>query len=138
MATDNRGSPGGHTVGNAQSFVEDWSRVWRGPDSDPQFYMELLHEDCRLVNPFGAGTRQDLPQIFESVLAVEPDIRVVPTRWAETEDGVIIEWVNTGTVRGHAIEIRGVDRFTLRDGKGSEGYSYFDPRPLLDDEPARG
>jgi hypothetical protein len=27
----------------AEAFVENWSRVWRGPDSDPQLYMELLH-----------------------------------------------------------------------------------------------
>jgi hypothetical protein len=39
--------------------------------------------------------------------------------------------VNTGTLNGSPVEIRGVDRYTLRDGKATEGYSYFDPRPLL-------
>lgn len=28
--------------------------------------------------------------------------------------------------------ILGVDRYTLKDGKATEGYSYFDPRPFLD------
>jgi hypothetical protein len=42
--------------------------------------------------------------------------------------------VNTGTLRGAPFELRGADRFTLRDGKGTEGYSYFDPRPLLEGE----
>jgi hypothetical protein len=37
---------------------------------------------------------------------------------------------------GTPFEIRGVDLYTLRDGKASEGVSYFDPRPLLRDEPA--
>jgi ketosteroid isomerase-like protein len=57
-----------------------------------------------------------------------PDIRVVPIRWGETADGVFIEWRNTGTLDGTPFEIRGVDLYTLRDGKGSEGISYFDPR----------
>jgi hypothetical protein len=49
---------------------------------------------------------------------------------------VFIEWRNTGTLGGTAFEIRGVDLYTLRDGKAAEGVSYFDPRPLLRDEPA--
>jgi len=120
----------------AQSFVDSWSTVWRGHDSDPQRYMALLHEGCPLINPLSAGTREDLPKIFQAFLAVEPDIRVVPTRWGETADGVLIEWVNTGTLRGVPFELRGVDRFTLRDGKASEGYSYFDPRPFLQGQEA--
>jgi ketosteroid isomerase-like protein len=64
-----------------------------------------------------------------------PDIRVVPIRWGETADGVFIEWRNTGTLDGTPFEIPGVDLYTLRDGKGSEGISYFDPRPLLEGQP---
>ena len=120
-------------MSDAESFVASWSKVWRGPDSDPQLYMKLLHEGCRLVNPISEGKREDLPKIFEAFLAMEPDIRVVPARWAETADGVLIEWVNTGTLRGTRFELRGADRFTLRDGKATEGYSYFDPRPFLED-----
>ena len=121
---------------DAQSFVDSWSRVWRGRDSDPQLYMSLLHQGCVLINPLSAGTREDLPKIVEAFLAVEPDIRVVPTRWGETADGVLIEWVNTGTLHGPPFELRGADRFTLRDGKASAGYSYFDPRPFLEGQEA--
>lgn len=115
----------------AESFVDAWSTVWRGKHSDPGRYMELLHEGCPLVNPMRQGNREDLPEIFAAFLAAVPDLHVVPTRWAETADGVLIEWVNTGTANGVPIEIHGVDRFTLRDGKAVEGYSYFDPRPLI-------
>jgi ketosteroid isomerase-like protein len=117
-----------------RSFVQTWSRVWNGPDSDPRRYMELLHEGCPLVNPIRAGTREDLPKIFEAFLNIEPDIRVVPTQWAQTADCVLIEWLNKGTLRGEPFELRGADRFTLRDGKASEGVSYFDPRPFLEGE----
>jgi hypothetical protein len=98
--------------------------------------MGLLHDGCPLINPLSAGTREDLPRIIDAFLEIEPDIHVVPTRWAETDDGVLIEWVNTGTLRGKPFELHGADRYTLRDGKACEGYAYFDPRPLLDDEAA--
>ncbi len=31
---------------NAESFVTRWATVWRGPDSDPNLYMELRHDGC--------------------------------------------------------------------------------------------
>lgn len=111
--------------------MENWSKVWHGNDSDPELYMELLHNGCPLINPLGTVTREELPAFFEAVLDLEPDIRVVPTRWAETDDGVLIEWVNTGTLREAPVELRGADRYTLKDGKATEGYGYFDPRPFL-------
>jgi hypothetical protein len=120
----------------AEAFVENWSKVWNGRDSDPRLYMELLHEGCPLVNPLNTVTREELPEFFEAVLAIEPDIRVVPTRWAETDDGILIEWVNTGTLQGDALELRGADRYTLKDGKATEGHAYFDPRTFLDAQAA--
>lgn len=121
-------------MSDATAFVENWSKVWNGQSSDPELYVSLLHEGCPLVNPISAATREDLPQFVAGLLEIEPDVRIVPTRWAETEDGVLIEWVNRGTLHGKPIELRGADRYTLRDGKGAEGYAYFDPRPFLDPE----
>jgi hypothetical protein len=119
-------------MSKVEAFVERWSRVWNGPDSDPDLYMGLLHEGCPLINPLNEIKREDLPEFMAAVLQNEPDIRVEPVRWAETDDGVLIEWVNRGTVGGAPFELYGADRYTLRDGKGSEGYSYFDPRPFLE------
>jgi hypothetical protein len=116
----------------AAAFVDNWSKVWQGPDSDPQLYMELLHEGCPLINPISEVRREELPSFMRAFLEMEPDVRVVPTRWAETGDGVLIEWVNVGTLHGAPLELRGADRYTLRDGKASEGVAYFDPRPFLE------
>jgi len=106
--------------------------VWNGPHTDPARYVDLLHLDCVLTNPLGLITPDGMQPFMAALLAVEPDIRVVPLRWAETADGVLIEWANRGTLRGAPVELRGVDRFTLRNGKVAEGVSYFDPRPFLD------
>lgn len=42
----------------------------------------------------------------------------------------------TGTVAGRAVEIHGTDRFSLRDGRATEGFAYFDPTPLAGPGPA--
>jgi ketosteroid isomerase-like protein len=119
---------------NAQSFVDNWSRVWR--DRDGQGYAELLHEDCVLYNPIGPVSREQLPQFVDSLIAIWPDHRIAATRWGATADGVLIEWVATGTLPGGPIELRGADRYTVRDGKVAEGVAYFDPRPLLERQQA--
>ncbi len=94
--------------------------------------MSLLHEGCRLINPYEEIRRESLPAFMASVLQAEPDIRVEPVRWAETSDGVLIEWVNRGTVNGASLEIHGADRYVLRDGKAVVGRAYFDPRPFIE------
>ncbi len=123
------------TMSDAQSFVDNWSRVWR--DRDGHGYAQLLHEDCVLDNPISPVSREELPQFVDSLLAIWPDHRITATRWAATGDDVLIEWVATGTLLpGGPIELRGADRYTLRDGKVCEGVAYFDPRPLLDRQQA--
>jgi hypothetical protein len=37
----------------------------------------------------------------------------------------------SGTLPTGPLEIHGVDRFTLEDGKATHGVAYFDPRPML-------
>jgi ketosteroid isomerase-like protein len=138
MSTMDSTAIGGTAMADAQAFVDDWHRVWR--DRGGHAYAELLHEDCVLYPPMGAVTREQLPQFVDSLLAIWPDHRIEATRWAATSDGglihVLMEWVATGTLPGGPIELRGVDRYTLRGGKAVEGVSYFDPRPLLERQQA--
>ena len=119
-------------MSEAEAFVKSWSGIWRGPDSDPQLYMDLLHEGCPLINPINAIKREDLLQFMVELVEMEPDIRVTPTQWAATDDGVMFEWVNTGTLNGKPFELRGVDYYRLTGGKATEGVAYFDPRPFLE------
>jgi ketosteroid isomerase-like protein len=125
-------------MSDAQTFVENWLRVWR--ERDGQAYADLLHEDCVFDNPITQIPRDQLPQFVHSLLAVWPDHRIAATHWAATPDGdlvhVLIEWVATGTLLGSPIELRGADRYTLRDGKVVDGVAYFDPRPVLERQQA--
>ena len=116
--------------GNAGTFVERWTAIWR--DHDGEGWPELLHEDGVLRNPIGELKRSDLPGYMAGLVASIADHRIRPLRWGATEDGVLIEWVMTGTRGGAPFEIHGADRFSLRDGRAVEGVAYFDPRPLLE------
>lgn len=130
MTTTPPPAAGPATAADAQRFVEDWLRVWR--DRDGHAHADLLHEDCVFDNRMGPITREQPPQFVDSLLAIWPDHRIEATRWGATADGVLIEWVATGTLPGGPIELRGADRYTLWDGKVTEGVAYFDPRPVLE------
>jgi hypothetical protein len=65
-------------VTDAQSFLDRWSMVWNGPDSDPQLYMELAPaRGVPLINPSTRQRAKACRSFIEAVLAVEPDIHVV-------------------------------------------------------------
>lgn len=119
--------------GDAASFVENWAAVWR--DHDGERWPSLLHEDGVLRNPFGELSRADLPGYMAGLVAGIAHHRISPLRWGATSDGVLIEWLMTGRRGEAAIEIRGVDRFSLDDGRAIEGVAYFDPAPLLATNP---
>jgi ketosteroid isomerase-like protein len=116
--------------GQAGTFVERWTAVWR--DHDAERWQELIHESGVLRNPLGELKWADLPSYMAGLAASIGDHRITPLRWGATEDGVLIEWVMTGSARGTRFEIHGADRFTLRDGRAVEGAAYFDPRPLFE------
>lgn len=116
---------------SANEFVDAFEQFWRAPSVDG--LDGLLAEDIVLRQPLGptarglAAGRRSFSQIFKAV----PDLRAVVDRWAETEDGVFIEFRLMGTVGGRLVEWPVVDRFVLRDGMAVERMGYFDPTPLL-------
>ncbi|HEU5471814.1 MAG TPA: nuclear transport factor 2 family protein [Actinophytocola sp.] len=112
-------------MAEAKEFVEHWTRIWA--EHDGAGWPELLHEGCELRNPLGTVPRSALPGYMANLLRAMPDHTLTPTGWGETADGVLIEWVMTGG----GVEIRGADRFTLRDGRATEGFAYFDPAPMI-------
>lgn len=132
----------GTTMGNSAdasqhdgaAFVENWSQVWRDHDADR--WVNLLHADGVLRNPFGELKRDDLPGYMAGLVSGIADHAISPLAWGTTPDGVLIEWLMTGRLGERPLEVRGVDRFTLRDGRIVEGVAYFDPAPFQAPAPA--
>jgi hypothetical protein len=120
-------------MSEAREFFEQWSRIWR--EHDGKGWPRLLVDGAVLRNPMGVVPRAHLPAYMASLVASMPDHKIEPIRWAETADGILIEWVMTGTLRGSSVEIRGADRFTLRGSQAVEGVAYFNPAPLLNSAP---
>jgi steroid delta-isomerase-like uncharacterized protein len=112
-------------MSEVKEFVEQWSRIWAAHDGAS--WPELLHEGCVLRNPFGTVARADLPGYMANLVRGMPDHTLTATSWGETAGGVLIEWVMTGG----GVEITGADRFTLRDGRATDGVAYFDPTPMI-------
>jgi ketosteroid isomerase-like protein len=112
-------------MSEVKEFVEQWSRVWAAHDGDS--WPQLVHEGCVLRNPLGAVARHDLPGYMANLVRAMPDHTLTATSWGETADGVLIEWVMTAG----GVEIAGADRFTLRDGRATDGVAYFDPTPMI-------
>ena len=103
--------------------------MWR--DHDGERWPDLLQEGGVLRNPFGELSRGDLPGYMAGLVAGIANHQITPLSWGPTPDGVLIEWLMTGRIGDAPLEVRGVDRFTLRDGLIVEGVAYFDPAPFL-------
>lgn len=115
---------------DAQAFVDRFSELWQNPD--PERYAELWHEDGVLRHPtMKEALRQDgIPDYVRRLKGFAPDISLAVDRWASSGETVLIEWTLTATVAEERVEIQGVDRFTLRGDRATDGVAYFDTMPL--------
>ena len=126
---------------DAEKFVQRFTEVWRSPQ--PQEFADLWTEDGVLLHPGMSHPigHSEILDYVRRIKEVAPDISLRPTRWATAEDYVLIEWTITATFDGEPVSWDGVDRFTLRDDRATEGIAYFDSLPLwarLDPSMQRG
>jgi hypothetical protein len=102
----------------AEAFVERWSKVWRGPDSDPQLYMELQARGIRSSRRGVARAHEELvAEGGNSFRPQDPGARlgnVVKFRWEVVTGG--------GEVAGVGLEfvVLGVD------GRIQTDYQYIE------------
>jgi SnoaL-like domain len=118
------------STSDAARFVEHWTDVWR--ELDPDRFPELFHSEGTLYHPTMSRpiTSVEEPAYVAGLKQAVEGLKLVPTRWGETEDGVLIEWQLTGTLADKPLDLRGADRFTLRGAKAVEGIAYFDTYPI--------
>ena len=117
-------------MSDAAKFVERFTEVWRSPK--PEAFADLWTEDGRLLHPDMTEPigRSEIVDYVRRFTSVAPDISLRPIRWAARDDYVLIEWTITATFNGEPISWYGVDRFTLRGDRATEGIAYFDSLPL--------
>jgi ketosteroid isomerase-like protein len=116
----------------AADFVERFGLAWAG--RDPEALGALFHADAEIDYPTEDGMidRAGVVAFWQAVLPLVPTMQVGVVRWAHAGDDVFIEWEST--VDGQAVQ-RGVDRFTLRDGRAVSEGNYWDThavRPVLE------
>jgi hypothetical protein len=115
----------------AADFARRFAEFWRAPS--PERLDTVLAPQARLVAPMTptVDSREKGKRTFADLFELIPNLTAKVDRWAETEDGVLIEFTFDGTVGGKPISWSAVDRFVLgEDGLATERISYFDSGPV--------
>lgn len=111
-------------------FAAAWSR------RDGRAFVALWHPDGLLHSPlYNRPIRGNEFEAITTLIAEQaPDQvwQLLDWTWRSAPDGavVIIEWQSTRVLQGKRFDWRGVDKFTLRNGRIAEEIVYFDSAPL--------
>jgi ketosteroid isomerase-like protein len=118
------------TEGEAIRFVEAFTAAWR--TRDPAAFETLWHADGVLRWPFTDRTiaGAEIGRLNGFVATHAPDLVWTLIGWTWRDDVVVIEWENRREVAGTQVSWRGVDKFTLREGRIAEERVYADTAPL--------
>jgi ketosteroid isomerase-like protein len=118
------------TEAQAAQFVEAFAAAWRTRDAAA--FEALWHPDGALRWPFTgrAIAGAEIGRLNDMLAAQAPDLVWTLIGWTWRDDVVVVEWENSrGSGEGRA-RWRGVDKFTLRDGRIAEEVVYTDTAPL--------
>lgn len=108
-------------MSDSEKFVERFTRVWSSPQ--PEEFADLWTQDGTLLHPGMSEPigRLEIVDYLRRITALTPDIRLRPLRWASVDKYVFIEWTISATFAGEQLSWNGVDRFTLRGDRASDG-----------------
>jgi ketosteroid isomerase-like protein len=121
--------------------VEDWvagfAAGWAEPtdaDSFAGHFEPMMAEDIRLIQPqlpVTVGKRAFRERFARPLFELLSEVRGTVESWAVSGDVVFVELTIRGRLANRPVELRTVDRITLRDGLAVERVANFDPLPLL-------
>jgi ketosteroid isomerase-like protein len=116
---------------DAARFVAKFADFWRRPS--PARLPELLHPDVVLVQPLAPRTVgiEAAQQQFLRFGSSLPGLTAEVDHWSGSSDIVFIEFRLRVTIGHDLLEWPNVNRLRLRDGKGVERITYFDPLAVL-------
>jgi len=122
------------TESDVAEFVTRFAAAWAARDGDA--FLALWYADGLLHTPLLECPihGSELPRLNDVQKQVAPDLvwQLLDWTWRPTAGGaiVMIEWQTTRVFEGKRFDWRGVDKFTLRDGRIVEERVYQDTAPL--------
>lgn len=111
---------------NAEEFVKEFASAWA--TRSPEAFLHLWHSDGVLDHP---SISRPLPSHLTPALrrkwySLLPDLEWTLLSWGASGKTVFIEWECSANLNGQPLEWRGVDKFTLRDGRIEREVVYSD------------
>jgi ketosteroid isomerase-like protein len=121
----------------AQEWVAGFAAGWAQPADAESFcdhFDRMLDDDIRLIQPqlpTTVGKRAFRERFARPLFELLDELRGTVENWAASADVVFIELTIRGRLGSRPVELRTIDKITLRDGVAVERVASFDPLPLL-------
>lgn len=118
------------TISRTADFVPRFAELWANPSRDK--VLPLVDDDVTGHWPGSAEPTRGADAYADriaQVLELLPDLTLTVTAHAAHEDTVFISW--HGTARDGQLELEGIDRIRLRNGRVIDNLIRFDPTVLL-------
>lgn len=125
------------TTRAAEEWVAGFAAGWAEPSDAESFcdhFDRLLDDQVHLIQPqlpTMVGKPAFRERFARPFFALLDDVRGTVESWAATGDLVFIELTIRARLGSRPVELRTVDRISLRDGLAVERVAYLDPTPLL-------
>ena len=121
----------------AAAWVAAFAAGWAEPSDAESFcdhFDPLLDDEIRLVQPqlpVTVGKPAFRERVARPLFELLDDVRGTVESWASSGNVVFVELVIRARLGSRPVELRTLDRITLRDGRATERIAYLDPLPML-------
>jgi ketosteroid isomerase-like protein len=120
-----------------EEWVAGFAAGWAEPtdaDGFADHFERMMADDIRLVQPqlpTTIGKRAFREQFARPLFALLSEVRGTVESWATAGDVAFIELRIRGRLGSREVELRTIDKVTVRDGLAVERVAYTDPLPML-------
>lgn len=124
-----------------EQLVTDYLAVWN--HGEYANLPDVVAEDVVIYEPSAPGGeirgRDELESFLREMRAAFPDLYGAIDDALATDEFVMLEWTTTAThegeyeglpATGREIELSGMDKIAISDGKVQDHWVYYDPRPM--------
>lgn len=124
-------------VRTTEEWLAEFAAGWAEPtdaDSFADHFVPLISDEMRLVQPqlpTMVGKQAFREHFARPLFELLSDIRGTVESWAVAGDVLFVELTIRGRLASRPVELRTVDKITVRDGIAIERVANFDPLPLL-------